>query len=81
MPYYLYQKSVATGVWECLERHHDFQAATRARNGYNRGAPVRRAEDTLVTMVQGDTEGSARTLLNIHIANAEQLALSHPLDA
>ena len=45
MPYYLYQKSVATGVWECLERHHDFQAATRARNGYNQGALVRRAAD------------------------------------
>lgn len=70
MPYYLYQKSVATGVWECLERHHDFQAATRARNGHNRGA--------LVTMIQGNTEGSARALLNIHIANAKRLSLSHP---
>ena len=78
MPYYLYQKSAATGVWECLERYHDFQASTRARNGYNQGALVRRAENALVTMVQGDTEASARALLAIHIANAKQLSLSHP---
>lgn len=81
MPYYLYQKSVATGVWECLERHHDFQAATRARNGHNQGALVRRAADTLVTMIQGDTEASARALLAIYIANAKQLSLSHPRNA
>lgn len=81
MPYYLYQKSVATGVWECLERHHDFQAAIRARNSHNQGALAGRAEDALVTMVQGDTEGSARALLTIHIANAKQLSLRHPLNA
>ena len=81
MPYYLYQKSLATGVWECLERHHDFQAATRARNGYNQGALVRRAADTLVTMVQGDTESSARALLTIHVANAKHHPHSRPLNA
>ena len=81
MPYYLYQKSAATGVWECLERHHDFRATTRARNSHNQGALVRRAADTLVTMVQGDTEGSARALRTIHIANARQPSLRHPLNA
>ena len=81
MPYYLYQKSVATGVWECLERHHDFRAATRARNDHNQGAPVRRAADTLVTMVQGDTERSARALLDVRLAKAETLLYSRPLNA
>lgn len=75
MPYYLYQQSVATGEWACLERHHDFQAATRARNGHNRGALVRRAEDAVVTMVQGDTEGSARALLDIRAVKAGQLPI------
>ncbi len=60
MPYYLYQESVVTGVWECLERHHDFE---------------RRAEGALVTMVQGDTEVSARALLDIRLPKAGQLPI------
>lgn len=80
MPYYLYQKPVATGVWACLERHHDFRAATRARNGHNKVALAGRVADTIVTMVQGDTEGSARALLDIRMVKAERLPYSHPLN-
>lgn len=63
MPYYIYQKLEKTGTWECLERHHDSQAASKATKVYKELAlePINR--DMLITMVQGDTEAVARTVL------------------
>lgn len=71
MPYYIFRKFVATDVWECVERHNDFQAASKAKNAYKKVSSERRDRDALVTMAQGDTEAVARTIL-------ENRTNSHP---
>ena len=63
MPYYIFRKFIATGVWECVEQHNDFQVASKAKNAYKQACSERRGEDVLVTMAQGDTEAVARTIL------------------
>jgi coproporphyrinogen III oxidase-like Fe-S oxidoreductase len=63
MPYYIYQKLNKRGAWECLERHHDFQAASKATKTHKKTALKSVNRDMLITMVQGDTEDVARTVL------------------
>lgn len=63
MPYYIFRKFSKTDVWECLERHHDFQAASKAINAYKEIALEPQNRDMLVTMAQGDTEAVVRTVL------------------
>jgi UDP-N-acetylmuramate-alanine ligase len=63
MPYYIFQKLVKTSLWECVERHSDFQAASKAKNVYKVASSERRSKDVLVTMAQGDTESVARAIL------------------
>ena len=63
MPYYIYQKLEKTDAWACVERHHDFQAASKATEIYKKLALEPTNREMLITMAQGDTEAVARTVL------------------
>ena len=63
MSYYLFVKSGTLNVWECLEHYADFRGASHARNAYNDAVSERGGKSTLMTMVHGDTEALARTVL------------------